>query len=110
MPWLPALDPAQAMEDVVSHEVRLDGAVLTFEDRVLDELARRVASLLDHREPSRERFIGVDDAADLLNCGKARIYSLVGADRMPHHRDGSRLLFRRSELEQWVQDGGATRP
>ena len=49
-----------------------------------------------------ESWIGVNDAAEHLACKPRRIYDLVEADRIPYHRDGSRLLFRRSELDDWV--------
>jgi excisionase family DNA binding protein len=49
-------------------------------------------------------------ASEFLACPSSRVYSLVSARRIPHHRDGSRLLFRRSELDEWVQRGGAKRP
>jgi excisionase family DNA binding protein len=49
-------------------------------------------------------------AAANLACPTSRIYALVSARRIPHHRDGSRLLFRRAELDEWVARGGARRP
>jgi excisionase family DNA binding protein len=42
-------------------------------------------------------------------CPKSRIYDLVSARRIPHERDGSRLLFRRSALDGWVTSGGGRR-
>jgi excisionase family DNA binding protein len=37
-------------------------------------------------------------AAEFLACPRSRIYALVSARRLPHHHDGSRLLFDRREL------------
>src|SRR3954469_19710100 len=51
-------------------------------------------------------WIGVSEAAQHIACKPQRIYDLVHAGRIPHHRDGSRLLFRRSELDAWVSNGG----
>ena len=45
----------------------------------------------------------VAGAAEFLACGKDRIYALVSARRIPHHRDGSRLLFDRAELREYVR-------
>jgi excisionase family DNA binding protein len=56
-----------------------------------------------------EGFVDVDGAAEFLACSKSRIYALVSARRIPHHRDGSRLLFDRGELREYVRDGGARR-
>jgi len=51
-----------------------------------------------------------DEAAAYLACPKSRIYALLSARRIPHDRDGSRVLFDRAELREWVLRGGARRP
>jgi excisionase family DNA binding protein len=74
------------------------------DDATLDRLAELVAERLDgHGGP--EPWIGVQQAAEHLACKRQRIYDLVHAGRIPHHRDGSRLLFRRSELDRWLERG-----
>jgi excisionase family DNA binding protein len=54
--------------------------------------------------------MNVEQAAKHLGCAKGRIYALTSARRIPHHHDGSRLLFDRQELDAWVRNGGAKRP
>jgi excisionase family DNA binding protein len=77
---------------------------------LIDVVAERVATLLAETvESEREQWIGVDKAAAHLACPKSRIYDLVSAQRIPHERDGSRLLFRRSDLDEWVTSGGGRR-
>lgn len=71
---------------------------------LIDAVAERVASLLAESEP--ERWIGVDQAAVHLACPKSRIYDLVSGRRIPHERDCSRLLLRRSDLDAWIHRGG----
>jgi excisionase family DNA binding protein len=79
---------------------------------LLDELAadpaalERLRELVGDQRAGPEPWIGVADAAAHLACKRQRIYDLVHADRIPHHRDGSRLLFRRSELDEWLLDSG----
>lgn len=78
-------------------------------DQTVEVIAERVADLLAGSfEP--ETWLGVEQAAVRLACPKSRIYALVFARRIPHERDGSRLLFRRSDLDAWVARGGARRP
>jgi excisionase family DNA binding protein len=48
--------------------------------------------------------------AEHLSCGRSRVYALVSAGRIPYRKDGSRLLFRRSELDGWLAGGGGVRP
>jgi len=55
-------------------------------------------------------WLDVGAAAEHLACPRSRIYALVSARRIPHHKDGSRLLFRREELDEWVRLGGGRRP
>jgi excisionase family DNA binding protein len=77
---------------------------------VMEMLAVSVASQLGERlRVQPEQWIGVEQAAAHLACPKSRIYDLVSARRVPHERDGSRLLFRRSDLDSWVSSGGGRR-
>ena len=78
---------------------------------LLEVIAERAAAIVQGRQRlGEEAWLGVRDAAGHLACPASRIYALVSAGRIPHHRDGSRLLFRRSELDAWVERGGAIRP
>jgi excisionase family DNA binding protein len=81
-------------------------------EEMIEAIATRAAQLVAERNGAGESdgFLDVDGAAAYLACPKSRIYSLVSARRLPHHRDGSRLLFDRAELREYVRDGGAKRP
>lgn len=85
---------------------------LALPPELLDVLAERVADLLADRAPSSEPtgYLDVAGAAEFLACPTSRVYALVSADRIPHHRDGSRLLFTPGELREYVDGGGARRP
>jgi excisionase family DNA binding protein len=56
------------------------------------------ALTLDIAEELVERI--AKRAAEFLACPRSRIYALVSARRLPHHHDGSRLLFDRRELRE----------
>jgi len=84
---------------------------LALPPELVEVVAERVAELLAERHaPEPEPWIGVALAAEHLACPKSRIYALVSAQRIPHEKDGSRLLFRRSDLDEWLEQGGGTRP
>lgn len=85
---------------------------ITLTDEQLDAIARRAAAIVSaSSSPEAESgFLGVDGAAELLACPKSRVYKLVSARRIPHHKDGSRLIFDRAELRRYVESGGATCP
>jgi excisionase family DNA binding protein len=79
-------------------------------EELLERIAERAAELLAGRQGEEPGFLDVTGAADFLACPKSRIYALVSAKRLPHHRDGSRLLFDPGELREFVRQGGARRP
>jgi excisionase family DNA binding protein len=85
---------------------------ITLSTEQIDLIADRVAGLLDRRSLPDEPdgFLDVTGAAEFLACPRSRIYALVSKNRIPHHKDGSRLLFDRGELRQYVRNGGARRP
>ena len=79
------------------------GLVLMLPDELVDELVERVASRLTR--PTAEPWVGVDVVASHLGCRRQRIYDLVsrrGHDAIPFRKDGSRLLFRLSEIDAWL--------
>jgi excisionase family DNA binding protein len=80
-------------------------------DQIADAVAERLADQLavDARAHNDDGFLDVAGAARFLACPKSRIYGLVSSQRLPHHRDGSRLLFDRQELRAYVHNGGAKR-
>jgi len=93
-------------------EYQSNGALsLALPPELVEVVAQRTAEIVAERLGQQpEPWIGVDQAAEHLACPKSRIYALVSAGRIPHEKDGSRLLFRRSDLDAWLEQGGATRP
>lgn len=84
---------------------------ITLPDELLEQIARRVTELLADRDAGEPAgYLDVIGASDFLACPPSRIYALVSAKRIPHHRDGSRLLFERNELREYIRNGGARRP
>ena len=83
-------------------------------DELVEALARRVAELLAERDQGAagylDGYLDVAGAAEFLACPPSRVYALTSAGRLPVHRDGSRLLFDRQELRDYVANGGARRP
>jgi excisionase family DNA binding protein len=100
----------------MSSAVHVAGTVaLALSPELIALIAARAAEVVvAQRPPESEPWIGVDEAAAHLACPKSRIYRLVSrakggrlANPIPHEKDGSRLLFRRSDLDAWVARGGA---
>jgi excisionase family DNA binding protein len=74
-----------------------------FDDEALDRLAEQLAARIGNGT-GPEPWVGVDAAAAHLACKAQRIYNLVHAGAIPHRKDGSRLLFRLSDLDAWLSE------
>lgn len=77
-------------------------------EALADRLAPRLASRLERGDSGG--WLDVNAAAAYLSCPQSRLYALVSARRVPFCKDGSRLLFRADELDEWVRAGGGRRP
>lgn len=84
---------------------------LSLPDALLDVLAERVAALvigqLGAAAPASAPWLDVTAAADYLCCKPRRLHDLVSQGRVPFYREGGRLMFRRSELDEWLTSGRA---
>jgi hypothetical protein len=88
---------------------------LAIPDELLDELARRVAAILASTRPPATTdgwLRGADQIAAHIGAPSSRVYALASCNpqRIPVERDGSALVARRSDLDQWLSDGGGRRP
>jgi excisionase family DNA binding protein len=89
------------------------GLSLGVPPELVEAIAQRAAEIVLEQQGAAAEppgYLDVDGAAAFLACPTSRIYRLVSAKRIPHHRDGSRLLFDRGELRDYVRRGGATTP
>ncbi len=73
---------------------------------LIEAVAERAAEMLAERQrPAAPELLSVDEAAELLRCRRQRLYDLSSQGKLPCLRDGSRLLFRRSELVSYLEGG-----
>jgi len=80
---------------------------VTLARALLDEIAADPEALAKLREltggDAVEAWVGVEQAAEHLGCKPQRIYNLVHARAIPYRKEGSRLLFRLSDLDDWLE-------
>lgn len=104
----PAVDGESVRDDAVPED--------------LDVLAARVARILASQDDGRSSrdawldaqaaacYLGYSDTAAGRRRGRQRIYDLVSQRRLRFAKDGSRLLFRRAWLDNYLEgspdDGG----
>jgi excisionase family DNA binding protein len=76
----------------------------------LSALVERVTEVVleqlhDERRDGSPWLSGADAAARYLGWPRARVYRHL--HELPHVKHGSRLMFRRSELDAFIEAGGA---
>ena len=76
-------------------------------DKVLHDLAARIAELLADRDAAAlpSPWLTPPAAAAYLGCSRDRLYKLTAAKAIPFRRKqgGQAILFRRDELDAWVE-------
>ena len=82
---------------------------LAIPDELLQNLAERTAALVAEQLPPVARtdspWLDFDGATAYLGFSRDRLYKLTAARAIPFRkkRDGQGLLFRRDELDRWVE-------
>jgi excisionase family DNA binding protein len=76
------------------------------DDDALDRLAELLAPRLARRlggEAGADPWLNAEQAAEHLACSAGRLYDLVQLGKLSARRDGRRLLFRRSDLDAYIE-------
>lgn len=97
----------QPSRRVIEHDTPITlglGAVeVTLTPVTLAELARLLTPYLPVEEPPESSpYLTVAEAAVYLRSSRQRVYDLVSSRRLPRHKDGSRVLIRRSDLVAYL--------
>ena len=83
------------------------GLALAVPAELIEAIAGRVVELLtDQAEPTATGYLDAEAAAEYLAAPKSRIYELAAAGRVRHYRDGRRLLFKPSDLDELLEVKG----
>jgi Helix-turn-helix domain len=80
---------------------------------LVEEIAQRAAEIVADRQGagSADGWLrGAERIAGYLDCSTSRVYSLVSSRRIPVRHDGAAVVARRSELDAWIEKGGARCP
>jgi excisionase family DNA binding protein len=90
----------------------VDAFLAELDDQALAELAERLRPHLraDQEQAAGAWLRGADQIAAYIGAPRSRVYALTSAGRIPVERDGSALVARAGELDEWLRRGGARRP
>jgi excisionase family DNA binding protein len=69
---------------------------------LVERIARRAADLVAERSHASP-WLNTQSAAEYLDCPPSRIHDLRALRKLTPRKDGSRLLFRREDLDAYVE-------
>lgn len=97
----------------LSGDTATDAISVNVADALIEQIAHRAAELVAEAsgEPVDDGWLrGAERIASYIDAPRSRVYALASAKRIPVHHDGSALIARRSELDEWLLRGGGRRP
>ena len=53
-----------------------------------------------------KRFLNVQELIDYIHMSESYVYKMVSKQSIPHIKLGTRTLFERSQIDNWVINGG----
>lgn len=51
-------------------------------------------------------YLDINSLVEYLPLTKSTIYTMVNKGKIPYKKIGSKLIFDRDEIDQWVDNGG----
>ena len=53
-----------------------------------------------------KRFLDVQELTDYIHMSESYVYKMVSKQSIPHIKLGTRTLFERNQIDNWVINGG----
>ena len=54
-------------------------------------------------QPPQEDLIGIEQACKVLGLAKPTVYAMTQSKKIPFYQPGRKLMFKRSELVEWME-------
>jgi hypothetical protein len=88
------------------------GFTFTLPNELVEEIVDRVLERIADRLPAADDgwLRGAEAIANYIGAPASRVYALHSAGRLPLAKDGSALVARRRDLDDFITNGGARRP
>ena len=52
-----------------------------------------------------QRFLDVNGLAEYIHLSKSMVYKMVSNKTIPHIKIGTRTIFDRGQIDQWISNG-----
>jgi excisionase family DNA binding protein len=78
---------------------------LELPDELVERIPQRAAELLAERQQAgASRWLNTEQAAEYIAAPVSRVHDLVQLRKLTPRRDGRRLLFRREDLDAYLEN------
>lgn len=71
----------------------------------LQELSEKLDSIHRYAVIAAKPVLNMREAADFTSLSVSRLYTLTSTRAIPHYKNGKKIYFAKSELEQWLLRG-----
>lgn len=69
----------------------------------LENRLKKIENLLQERHHNDVVFLNIDEVSEFIKMKKSSIYQLVYLRKIPFYKRGKLLLFKKSELVNWIE-------
>ena len=69
----------------------------------LDNRLKKIERLLEERHHNEVIYLNIEEASQFIKMKKTSIYQLVYQRKIPFYKRGKILLFKKSELVNWIE-------
>lgn len=71
--------------------------------RLLKKEVTELKGLVTPIAPNRNKFIGVKEACEMLNCSRWTLLRLIKSQSIPATKKGNRILFSEYDIIKYIQ-------
>jgi excisionase family DNA binding protein len=91
-----------AMEHLVLANISVDELA----NRIIEKMSLYGSQFIRPLEKNeRNEYLSIQEASELIHLAIPTIYGLTHNSSIPHIKKGRKLLFKRSELKEWMDSG-----
>lgn len=93
------------MEKSISHlKAFITELVTEAVDSAMERQHNELANLKNKKD-QREEILNAEQAAAHLHIAKQTLYTLTSKRKVPFYKNGKKILFRRGDLDDWLNKG-----
>jgi excisionase family DNA binding protein len=106
--WQSEIFKTNPMEENFTHlQAFIQGIIKDAVETALEQNHQHQTGVEQFRQESgkENEILNVDQAAMFLHIAKQTLYTLTCKRRIPFYKNGKKILFKRHELQEWMDNG-----